>query len=121
MGRQRAWIDIDRHKALQSCNGLVAQGINIHVFNGKRMARSRHVEYVAAVDKAEMALANGLAILERGIAQRVAVRHAHAGREAARSRLRVLRIVIVIALVDAPGQRRINKVGCDDANVLEVI
>lgn len=112
MGRQRAWIDIDRHKALQSCNGLVAQGINIHVFNGKRMARSRHVEYVAAVDKAEMALANGLAILERGIAQRVAVRHAHAGREVVRSCLLVLCIVIVIALVDAPGQRRINKVGC---------
>ena len=68
-----------------------------------------------------MALANGLAILERGIAQRVAVRHAHAVREVVRSCLLVLCIVIVIALVDAPGQRRINKVGCDDANVLEVI
>ena len=83
------------------------------------MARSRHVEYIAAVDEAEIALANGLAALERSFAQRAAVRHAHAGREVVRSRLLVLRIVI--ALIDAPGQRRINKVGCDDANVLEVI
>ena len=48
-----------------------------------------------------MALANGLAILERGIAQRVAIRHAHAGREAARNCRLVIRVVI--ALVDAPG------------------
>ena len=66
-----------------------------------------------------MTLANGLAVLERGVAQRVAICHVHAGWEVARSRLLVLRIVI--ALIDAPGQRRINKVGCDDANVLEVI
>ena len=83
VGCQRAWIDIDGHGAPQLRNGLVAQGIDIHIFDGKRMARSRHVEYVAAVDKAEMALANGLAILERGIAQRVSIRHVHAVREAA--------------------------------------
>lgn len=64
MGRQRAWIDIDGHRALQPRNGLVAQGVDIHVFNGKRMARSCRVERVAAVSKAEMTLANGLAILE---------------------------------------------------------
>ena len=123
MGRQRASIDIDGHRALQPRNGLVAQGVDIHIFDVKRIARSCRVERFAAVGKAEMTLANGLAILERGIAQRVAVRHAHAGREIVReivrSRLLVLRIVI--ALIDAPGQRRINKVGCDDANVLEVI
>ena len=83
MGRQRASIDIDGHRALQPRNGLVAEGVDIHVFDGKRAARSGHVEYVAAVDKAEMALANGLAILERGIAQRVSIRHVHAVREAA--------------------------------------
>ena len=83
MGRQHARIDIDGHGSPQLRSGLVAQGIDIHIFDGKRMARSRHVEYVAAVDKAEMALANGLAILERGIAQRVSIRHVHAVREAA--------------------------------------
>lgn len=64
MGRQRERIDIDGHEALQSCSGLVAQGVDIHVFDGKRAARSGHVEYVAAVNEAETALANGLAILE---------------------------------------------------------
>ena len=83
MGRQRERIDIDGHRALQPRNGLVAQGVDIHVFNGKRMARSCRVERVAAVGKAEMTLANGLAILERGIAQRVSIRHVHAVREAA--------------------------------------
>lgn len=64
MGRQRARVDIDGHEALQPRNNLVAQGVDINVFDGKRMARSRHVEYVAAVDEAEMTLANGLSILE---------------------------------------------------------
>ena len=64
MGRQRAWVDIDGYGALQPCSGLVAQGVDIHVFDGKRMARSCRVELVAAVGKAEMTLANGLAILE---------------------------------------------------------
>ena len=64
MGRQRARVDIDGHGTLQPRNGLVAQGVDIHIFDGKSASRSRHVEYVAAVDKAEMALANGLSILE---------------------------------------------------------
>ena len=64
MGRQRAWIDIDGHRALQPRSGLVTQGVDIHIFDGKRMARSCHVEYVAGVDEAEMTLANGLAVLE---------------------------------------------------------
>ena len=119
MGRQRAWVDIDGHRTLQPRNSLVAQDIDIHIFDGKRMARSRHVEHVAAVGKAEMALANGLAVLERGIAQRVAVCHMHAGREVVRSCLLVLRIVIT--LVDASGQCRINKVGRNDANVLTAV
>lgn len=46
MGRQRERIDIDGHRALQPRNGLVAQGVDIHVFNGKRMARSCRVERV---------------------------------------------------------------------------
>ena len=64
MGRQRASFDIDGHEAPQLRNGLVAQGVDIHVFDIKRVARSRPVEYVTAVDKAEMALANGLSILK---------------------------------------------------------
>lgn len=108
--------DIDGHGSLQPRNGLVAQGVDIHVFDGKRMARSRHVEYVAKVDKAEMALANGLAILERGIARRTSCACGSGGstKPTACASYRT-----VIALVDAPSQRRINKVGCDDANVLE--
>lgn len=119
MGRQCARVDIDGHGTLQFRNGLVAQGVDIHVFDSKRVARSRHVECVIAVDKAETTLANGLSILERGIAQRVAVCHAHTGREVVRNGLLVLRIVI--ALVDASGQCRINKVGRNDANVLETV
>lgn len=119
MRRQHARIDIDGHGSLQPYNGLIAQGIDINVFDGKSASRSRHVEYVAAVDEAEMTLANGLAVLERGVAQRVAICHVHAGWEVARSRLLVLRIVI--ALVDASGQCRINKVGRNDANVLAAV
>ena len=92
-------------------NGLVAQGVDIHVFNGKRMARSCRVERVAAVGKAEMTLANGLpswneaSLSESPYVMRM--RGREIVREIVRSRLLVLRIVI--ALVDAPGQRRINK------------
>ena len=64
VGRQCARVDIDGHGTLQFRNGLVAQGVDIHVFDSKRVARSRHVEYVTAVDKAETTLANGLSILE---------------------------------------------------------
>lgn len=64
MGRQRARVDIDGHGTLQPRDGLVTQSIDINIFDGKRMARSCRVERVAAVSKAEMTLANGLAILE---------------------------------------------------------